>query len=418
LREPPILATLSAGLIAILYVLFLLPSSLIAQTVKLIPHSITLKNGKAFKLNVPEGYDIRVAAEGLKRVRFMSRSPDKRIFVTDMYNLADNTRGAVYILDDFNAETGRFAKVIPYMTGLRNPNSCAFFTDASGQSWFYLALTDKLVRYKYRAGESSPSGLPQTLATFPDYGLSYKYGGWHLTRTIAFGDNGKLYLSVGSSCNACIEKEDVRATILEMDPDGANRRIFAKGLRNAVGVRWVNGKLYATNMGSDHLGKNKPDDTMFAIRGNMDYGWPYCYEYRRRISPDPKFTTDRKKCAAVPTGYTAFSAHSSPLGFEYFPASTSDERLKNSFLVGLHGSSDLGMKRGYAIMRVREKGVPQDFINGFLQTGKVYGRPVDVLRVGTDSFLFTDDFAGVVYFVSPDQGPWWKVKPAGQRRLR
>jgi glucose/arabinose dehydrogenase len=379
--------------------LLVFASTLSAQALKLTPHSITLKNGKSLSLNLPEGYDIRIAAEGLKRVRFMAKSPDNRIFVTDMYNLADNTRGAVYILENFNSASGRFGKVTPYLTSLRNPNSCAFYTDDRGQHWFYLALTDKLVRYKYRAGESKPAGAPETLATFPDYGLSYKYGGWHLTRTIAFGDNGKLYISVGSSCNACVEKEEVRAAILEMEPDGRQSRIFARGLRNAVGLKWHDGRLYATNMGSDHLGDNKPDDTMYAVRGETDYGWPNCYEYRRRVHPDLQFNKDRKKCASVPVGYTAFSAHSSPLGFEYFDSSSTDARLKDSFLVALHGASDLKLKRGYRIMRVRERGLPQDFINGFLLNGKVYGRPVDVLQMGADAFLFTDDFAGVVYYV-------------------
>ncbi len=363
------------------------------------PNSISLKNGKSFTLNLPEGYAIRVAAEGLKRVRFIAASPDGRIFVTDMYNLADNERGAVYILENFDAQSGRFGKVTTYLTELRNPNSIAFYTDAGGQSWFYLALTDKLVRYRYRAGDQKPTGKAETLATFPDYGLSYKYGGWHLTRTIVMGDNGKLYVSVGSSCNACVEKEKVRAGILEMEPDGRNQRSYARGLRNAVGLKWYEGKLYATNMGSDHLGDNKPDDTMYAVRAGTNYGWPDCYEYRRRVHPDTKFTRDRKKCASVPVGLTAFSAHSSPLGFEYFTASEADARLRNSFLVALHGGSKLKLKRGYSIMRVGERGLPQDFINGFLQNGKVHGRPVDVLKLGAGGFLFTDDYAGVVYYV-------------------
>jgi glucose/arabinose dehydrogenase len=379
--------------------LFIFASSALAQAIKLTPHRIQLKNGKSFSLNLPEDYEIRVAAEDLKRVRFMAESPDGRIFVTDMYNLSDNKRGAVYILENFDSGTGRFGKVTPYMTGLRNPNSIAFHTDESGQSWFYLALTDRLLRYKYRAGVNAYDARPETLATFPDYGLSYKYGGWHLTRTIAFGSNGKLYIAVGSSCNACIEKEDVRASILEMDADGRNRRVYARGLRNAVGLKLIDGQLYATDMGSDHLGNNKPDDTMYAVRGDTDYGWPYCYEYRRRVYSDRQFAAGAKRCPAVPVAYTAFSAHSSPLGFEYFDASAADSRLRNSFLVALHGASDLKLKRGYRIMRVREKGLPVDFINGFLENGTVHGRPVDVMRIGKDEFLFTDDHAGVVYFV-------------------
>src|SRR5262249_53575795 len=167
-----------------------------------------------FNLYLPAEYDIFVAAQGLKRVRFLTKSPDGRIFVTDMYNRTDNSRGKVYILDNFDQKTHKFANVMPYLTSLRNPNSVAFFKEPNGQEWFYLALTDRLLRYKYVEGETQPAGEPEVLATFPDYGLNYKYGGWHLTRTLAFGENGKLYVSVGSSCNACVETESVRASIL------------------------------------------------------------------------------------------------------------------------------------------------------------------------------------------------------------
>lgn len=187
---------------------------------KLTPHHITLANGKSFDLNLPEGFEIAIAMQGLKRVRFMARSPDDRIFVTDMFNLTDNRRGTVYILDQFDPQTYKFKKIAKYLSNLRNPNSVTFYTDPNGTDWFYLALTDRLVRYRYEAGKDAPAGEPQVLATFPDYGLGYKYGGWHLTRTVVIGGNGKLYVSVGSSCNACEEKEEVRASILEMDPDG------------------------------------------------------------------------------------------------------------------------------------------------------------------------------------------------------
>src|SRR5688572_22590465 len=158
---------------------------------QLVPHHISLASGRSFDLNLPRGFAISVAAQGLKRVRFMAKSPDDRIFVTDMYNLADNNRGVVYILDEFDDISKSFKKATPYLKGLRNPNSIAFYTDAKGVNWFYLALTDHLVRYKYKAGEETPQGQPEVLASFPDYGLSYKYGGWHLTRTIAVGSNDK-----------------------------------------------------------------------------------------------------------------------------------------------------------------------------------------------------------------------------------
>ena len=151
-----------------------------SQSQALTPRHITLNNEKSFTLSLFAGFDIAVAAEGLKRVRFMALSPDNRIFVTDMYNLTDNKRGVVYILDEFDPKTNRFRKVTQFLGELRNPNSVAFYSDASGTDWFYLALTDRLVRYRYERGSTKPTDEPQVLTTFPDYGLAYKYGGWHL----------------------------------------------------------------------------------------------------------------------------------------------------------------------------------------------------------------------------------------------
>jgi glucose/arabinose dehydrogenase len=251
------------------------------------------------------------------------------------------------------------------------------------------------------------------LATFPDYGLSYKYGGWHLTRTIVVGGNDKIYISVGSSCNACEEKEEVRASVLEMDPDGKNQKYFARGLRNAVGLRWVRDSLYVTNMGSDHLGDDKPADTMYVLKDGTNYGWPYCYQSGTGRFRDKQFNSRGTKmnCRQVPLAYAAFDAHSSPLGLEYFdsldmgPVSKSGfgSPLRDSFLIALHGSTKKSLKRGYRVVRLpeshRASDRPEDFIDGFLAAGKVHGRPVDILRFGIDGFLLTDDYAGVVYYV-------------------
>jgi glucose/arabinose dehydrogenase len=373
----------------------------VERSMRLKPQHVSLSGGEAFELNLPEGFDISVAAQGLKRVRFMAKSPEGRIFVTDMHDLSDNRKGAVYILDQFDPASMSFKKVVPYLTRLRNPNSVAFYRDGNGVDWFYLALTDRLLRYRYEAGMDAPSGQPEVLATFPDYGLNYKYGGWHLTRTVVVGSNGKLYVSVGSSCNACVEKEEERATVIEMDADGGNRRFFARGLRNAVGMRWVGGQLFATDMGADHLGKDKPADTMYALRDGANYGWPYCFQSGAKVYADARFNPRGKKmaCKNVPTAYAAFEAHSAPLGLEHFDAGNGAE-LGDSFLIALHGSTNKSLGRGYRVVRVAAGGgVPTDFITGFQQSGKVYGRPADILSVGKDAFLLTDDHAGAVYFV-------------------
>ena len=346
----------------------------------------------------------------MRRARFFAVSPDRRIFVTDLHSLFDTRQGAVYVLDGLDPEKGAKVRAAPFTTGLRNPNSVAFHTDDEGRHWFYMALTDRLVRYRYEPGDTAPRGAPATLATFPDYGLDYRYGGWHLTRTIAFGPDGTLYVSAGSSCNACIEKEEVRATVMRMNADGSDTRIVARGLRNAVGLKWIGNRLVATNMGADHLGNERPDDTMFALEPGRDYGWPHCYHDKGEARVDSKFPRP-DGCRDVPQPMAAFPAHSSPLGFAYFAGTggttsgvieNADPRLQDVFLVALQGSFQQTLRRGYKVVRIDGAGRQGDFITGFMSTdGTVNGRPCDILPVGPDRFLVSDDKAGLVYYVFP-----------------
>ncbi len=267
---------------------------------QLTPHKLTYAPQQSITLNLPATLDINVAASGLRRVRFLTQSPDGRIFATGMYNLADNTQGSVFILEGWDVRTHRFTRVTHYLDHLRNPNNVAFWTDAAThQTWLYLPLTDRLERFPYKAGDEHPSGPPQTLIRFPDYGLNYKYGGWHLTRTVAIADlhgRTRLVVSAGSSCDYCKEREVIRASIVAMDPDGSHQQIVAQGVRNAVDLRYVpdldGGSLFATNMGDDHLGTGEPEDTFFELdshahptlpdagmgpRPTPNYGWPTCY---------------------------------------------------------------------------------------------------------------------------------------------
>lgn len=397
-------------------------------------HPLHLADGRTLSLNLPANFAINIAAQGLRRLRFLVKSPDGRIFATDMHDLSDNSLGRVYIFDGWNEKTGTFAKRTVYLDHLRNPNNIAFYTEPGlngkpSQTWLYLPLTDRLLRYKYNAGDNAPSGAPQVLARYPDYGLNYKYGGWHLTRTVAFATlHGKtrLYVTVGSSCNACNEKEEVRATLTAMDPGGSHQEIVARGLRNAVGMEYISsidgGALFATNMGADHLGNHDPEDTFFELDSNArptasgaNYGWPTCYftggrPHADRLISDPKPMDHivpvppagpppvQFDCAKIPAAYTTFAAHSSPLGLEYFDSGNA--ALANTFLVALHGASHEEIGTGYRVVRFGGNDrKPQDFITGFLVNGKVQGRPCGILRVGMDAFLLTDDHDGLIYYV-------------------
>ena len=437
-------------------------------------HRLIYAPGKSITLSLPDPFEINIAASGLRRVRFFARSPDGRIFVTGMYSVADNTQGSVFILDGWDEKKHTFAHVTHYLDHLRNPNNLDFWTDpATHQTWLYLPLSDKLVRYKYNAGDNAPSSPPETLVRFPDYGLSYKYGGWHLTRTVAIGQvagKTRVFVSAGSSCNYCQEREVLRAVVISIDPDGKHPSVVAQGMRNAVDLRWISeldgGALYATNMGDDHLGDKLPEDTFFKVDTSTqtaaNYGWPTCYfangkavhdstplpsmndpALLRAVAEPPtksaadsiygkqagvagagtnlaaggghapmvgqdtalgKPPTPLKSCEDVAAAYTTFAAHSSPLGFEYF--TQADPSLSGSFLVALHGASHTHIGTGYRVVRFTPSDrKPHDFITGFLTfaNGKpmVHGRPCGIFRVGPDSFLLSDDYLGLVYYVHP-----------------
>ena len=439
------------------------------------PHTLTYAPGKQITLKLPEAFDINVAATGLRRIRFFAKAPDGRIFATGMHDLADNQRGSVFILEGWEEQTHRFTHVSHYLDHLRNPNNLAFWTDpATKQGWLYLPLTDRLVRYKYNAGDNAPTSEPETLLHFPDYGLHYKYGGWHLTRTVAVVEvHGltRIFVSVGSSCNYCQEDEVLRASVVSLDPDGKNPRIEAQGLRNAVDLHQVDeidgGGIFATNMGDDHLGDKLPEDTFFELDLSRDttpnYGWPRCYFANGKPVPDttklPMLGDARKagitvagpgkakagdsvygkqsdvaaagtnlaagggrapaqdpnaalghaptpleSCAQVPAAYTTFAAHGSPLGFAWFGAD--DPELADSFLVALHGASHPSIATGYRVVRfTKADRKPRDFITGFLTTinGKpvVHGRPCGILRLANDTFLISDDYLGLIYYIHP-----------------
>jgi glucose/arabinose dehydrogenase len=433
-------------------------------------HTLNYAPDKSITLSLPDHFDIQIAATGIKRARFFAKAPDGRIFVTSMYNLADNTRGAIYILDGWDEHTHTFTHVTTYLDHLRNPNNLAFWTDpATHQSWLYLPLTDKLIRYRYNPGDNAPSGSPETLIRFPDYGLGYKYGGWHLTRTVAVTQlNGhpRIFISVGSSCNYCQEHEVLRAAVMSMDPDGKNQRIEAQGLRNAVFIRPIPAisanSIFATNMGDDHLGAKLPEDTFFELKTSQssapNYGWPACYfaagkavldrtplptltkleatTQSKLASSDSVYgkqtgvaaagtnltaggghpsTSDAnanlgqppaalKSCTQVPPTYTTFAAHSSPLGFEYF--TQADPLLNGSFLVALHGAGNPRIGSGYRIVRFTPGDhTPRDFLTGFLtfENGKpvVHGRPCGIFRIAADTFLVSDDYLGLIYYIHP-----------------
>ena len=373
------------------------------KAINLVTRSITLSDGTEAEFRIAEPFEAVIAAEGLGKARFMTMSPDGRLFVPDLVNMNLSREGKIYVLSNFNEETMRFETKETFLGGLRGPNSVAFYTDKDGQDWMYYTLTDRLVRHRYSAGDKMPQGNAEVIATFEDYqspGADNTV--WHITRTILF-EGDTLFVSVGSGCNACEQPEsEKRAMILAMDPDGENQRVYAEGTKNMVGMVWARGALYATENGVDHLGVDDPDDTMYMVEQGKHYGWPYCYESRGEKHDETIQTWSRKTidCQTdVPTSFAAFGSHTAPLGLRYFEQEA-HEVLRNSFLVALHGSFRKEIGHGYRLMRVLPDGTQEIFMDGFLDsTGERVARPVDILPYNENSFFVTDDHGGQIFFV-------------------
>jgi glucose/arabinose dehydrogenase len=227
--------------------------------------------------------------------------------------------------------------------------------------------------------------------------------GGHSTRTILFGGDGKMYVSIGSSCNVCREKDPRRAAIVRYNRDGGGEEIFATGLRNSVGITWhpATKELWGTDNGRDLLGDDSPPDEINIIREGKNYGWPNCYADR---VVDREFGT-AEICQKSEAPAVKLQAHSAPLGLAFYTGKQFPREYQGDLFVALHGSWNRSKKTGYKVVRVKiENGRPgqvEDFITGWLTENEtVWGRPVDLI-VGKDGALYlSDDAGGVVYRIS------------------
>jgi glucose/arabinose dehydrogenase len=273
--------------------------------------------------------------------------------------------------------------------GLRKPHGLAF--DPNDPWMLYIAQEDKIMRWDARS-LGNPS---EDIADLPE-------GGRHFTRSLAFGPDGRLYVSIGSTCDVCYEQNPEIASVISMKPDGSDRQTAATGLRNAVFIAFhprLKGTLFTTEMGRDLLGDQLPPDEVNSIDTGApaaNYGWPICYGDRVH---DTKFDQNqyiRDPCADTIGPIIALPAHVAPLGLAF---------LKNGdLLVAEHGSWNSSVPVGYKVVRFHwGNGVwsPSDFLTGFLVGGSAIGRPVDVLPVPDGSVLVSDDKAGAIWKVTP-----------------
>lgn len=346
------------------------------------------------QLTLPAGFRItRFTVSPIGPARFMAFSPDGILFVTvpSAQGLYASSRagGAVYALPDRDRD-GKADEAKAVLSGLdTRPHGIAFYN-----GYLYIAEERSVARYPY-LGDAKIGARETVVSNLP--------GGGHVSRTIGFDANGKMYVSVGSSCNACAEEDDRRAAILEYNPDGSGERVFARGLRNAVGFTFhtYTGEIWATDNGRDWLGDDLPPDEIDIVRDGKNYGWPYCYG--QRIADlnmgNPSF------CPQTEPSVFDIQAHSATIGLRFIESKQFPPDWQTDLLVAYRGSWNRSVPTGYKIARLDVEGnrisFQYDFITGWLKPdGSVLGRPVDVIFDGAGALYISDDKANTIYRVT------------------
>lgn len=336
-------------------------------------------------LKLPPGFSISVFASDLAGARLMAFSPDGVLYV------ARQSKGEVIALPDANHD-GRADRAEVVLSNLTRPHSLAFH-----DNYLYVATNPAVLRVRYAKGKID--GQPQKIIDLPVSTTS------HWTRTINFGRDGKLYVSIGSSCNVCEEEDARRTTIMQYNADGTGGRPFAKGLRNAIGFDWDprTGAMWADDMGQDKLGDEMPPDELNRIEDGKHYGWPFFIGHN---VPNPDLKQAKTSLPVADATPPAFEIqpHSSPIDLRFYRGKQFPATYRNALLLVLHGSSSRSEKIGYKVVRVvMRNGQPvalEDFVAGWLKDGKVLGRPAG-LAIGPDGSLYiSDDNKGFIYRVT------------------
>ena len=298
--------------------------------------------------------------------------------------------GAIYKLTDVDND-GFSEQPVLFHVGLDRPHGLVWSHDK-----LYVAETSQVVELSDTNQDNQADRVRIVVDGLPD-------DGGHWTRSLVMGKDGFLYLSVGSRCNACEEDSPMRATILKVDPETGKTSIFAKGLRNTVGLSFSpDGEtLWGSDNGRDLLGDETPPDEINKIIENGDYGWPFCYGQQ---IPDPDLEST-ERCQHTVASHVDLPAHSAPLGITFGHRLNAPEEYKNSLYVALHGSWNRSEPTGYKLIRIpygnqQMNTSGKEFLKGWLVDDKAWGRPVAPV-VGPDGNLYlSDDRAEAIYRIS------------------
>lgn len=391
---------------------------------------------EAKDLTVPPGFGIRVWAR-VAGARFMALAPNGDVLVSVP------GEGKIVLLRERADEP---PQAFDYATGLRNPHDMVFHA-IDGVTYLYVAESNRVTRSVYRSAETLSGERVTVVDNLPDNSspeLQGNYG--HELKNIALSPDHKLYVSVASTCNACTEdtvSDPVRGAIYQHAADGTQRRLFARGLRNAEGLDFIpgTGTLWVTvnnrdnvlvptdvdidGDGASDIGEllpayvdNNPPELFTSVRDGANYGWPFCNAIANPamsgLALEPDYQLNRAgaalNCAVVERSAKGMRAHSAPLGFSFLQSSSVPAAYRAGAAVAQHGCWNCtSLNAGYKVTyfpfdAAGNTGAEMDLVSGFVtdpEERDVWGRPVDVIADAKGNLLISDDFAGAIYQLYP-----------------
>lgn len=340
------------------------------------------------RLKVPAGFLIKAVATGLGKPRMMAIN-------NGMLYVTRRDQGDVLLLTDKNAD-GVFEEMKTIIANFAGVHGIVI-----NEGWLYLVSNRELKRGRLKT-DGSVDSLELLIKDLPD-------GGQHPNRYLSFGPDGMLYITVGSTCNDCADANPENATVLQVTPDGKFRKIFARGLRNTIGIDWnpQTKEMWGADNGTDWRGDDKPHEEVNKISQGADYGWPLVYENQQvdETREDPIGTTKAAYAKTTQVPVLLMPAHAAPIDFRFLGrAGTIPPDYANDAIVTLHGSWNRNKPDGYNIQRIKfsngQATGTEDFLTGFLSAdGKNrFGRPAG-LAVSPKGIYVSDDENGIIYLI-------------------
>jgi len=377
---------------------------------------------------VPPGFQVELFATNLRDPRVLRVAPNGDIFV------AESEAGRIRVLRAADGADKPSSDDV-FASGLTEPFGIAFYPPGPDPQWVYIANTGSVVRYPYRSGDLKARGKPEVIVRDLARAGGRAVQRGHITRDIAFSKDGRqMFVSVGSATNAGegMGKRDAaaiarweaehglgsawgietdRAAVLVFDPEGGNRRIFASGLRNCVGlaVHPQSGDLWCSTNERDDLGDDLVPDFMTRVRDGAFYGWPWYY---LGANEDPRHRGERpdlKDKVTVPD--VLIQAHSASMGMVIYDGDQFPSEYAVDAFAAQHGSWNRAKRTGYKVVRVRLKdgepsGEYEDFMTGFVvNDAAVWARPVGIAVAHDGALLVSEDGNGTIWRVSYRGGP-------------